>query len=147
MILRKATRDDAETCAKILRGWMGENGWFKTPHSADEDLPFLTSLIIGGWTTIADDNGIQGFIVQDKSWVNCIYIKPDVRGTGVGKLLLDHAKTIHPSGLQLWTFQANIDAQRFYLREGFREVERTDGSSNDENLPDIRYVWRMFNEN
>ena len=43
--------------------------------------------------------------------------------------------------LWLWTFQANLGAQRFYLREGFAEVRRTDGAGNDEGLPDIQYHW------
>ena len=43
--------------------------------------------------------------------------------------------------LNLWTFQANGGAIRFYLREGFREVERTDGAANEEALPDVRMRW------
>ena len=144
MTLRKATRDDAEACAEILRRWMNENDWYATPHTPDEDVPFLTSLIVGGWTTVVDAGEVQGFLVHEKSWINCLYLTPDARGKGIGKQLLDHAKLAHPEGLQLWTFQANTGAQRFYLREGFREVERTDGSGNEEKLPDIRYVWRMF---
>ena len=146
MILRKATSNDAEACADILRGWMNENDWYDTPHKPDEDVPFLTSLIVGGWTTVADEDGVKGFLVQDKSWINCLYLAPEARGQGVGKRLLCQAKNTHPEGLQLWTFQANTDAHRFYIREGFREVERTDGSGNDEKLPDIRFVWRMFHE-
>jgi hypothetical protein len=34
-----------------------------------------------------------------------------------------------------------VDAQRFYLRQGFHEVERTDGSRNEEGAPDILYAW------
>ena len=60
-------------------------------------------------------------------------------GQGHGKRLLDHAKA-HRSKLQLWTFVANTGAQRFYSREGFTEVERSDGD-NEEKLPDILYRW------
>ena len=147
MIIRRAHRGDAEICAKILRNWMGENAWFTTPHHPDEDEAFMTSLIVGGWTSVLElQSGVAGFLVQDKTWLNCLYLAPEFRSHGYGKLLLDHAKNVNPRGLQLWTFQQNTAAQRFYLREGFREVERTDGSGNDEKLPDIRYVWRMFDE-
>ena len=55
-------------------------------------------------------------------------------------MLLNNAKT-ECDRLELWTFQANIGAQRFYMRHGFTEAERTNGAGNEEGLPDIRYVW------
>ena len=46
-------------------------------------------------------------------------------GQGLGKALLDRAKAGRDR-LQLWTFVANDGARRFYRREGFRELGRTD---------------------
>jgi hypothetical protein len=43
--------------------------------------------------------------------------------------------------LNLWTFQANAQARRFYERHGFRLIEMTDGSGNEERTPDARYRW------
>ena len=48
---------------------------------------------------------------------------------------------VRPDGLELWTFQVNVGARRFYERHGFRAVELTDGSANEEHEPDVRYVW------
>ncbi len=45
-------------------------------------------------------------------------------------------------GLELWTFQVNARARRFYERHGFVEVDRTDGGHNEERQPDVRYAWR-----
>jgi hypothetical protein len=42
--------------------------------------------------------------------------------------------------LKLWTLQSNAGAQRFYLRHGFVEADRTDGADNEERAPDILYV-------
>ncbi|HEY1625475.1 MAG TPA: MmcQ/YjbR family DNA-binding protein [Streptosporangiaceae bacterium] len=55
--------------------------------------------------------------------------------------LLDLAKRRRPGGLQLWTFESNVRARRFYARHGFTVEERTDGSGNEERAPDMRYVW------
>ena len=52
------------------------------------------------------------------------------------------AKENSPEGLELWTFQVNAPAQRFYERHGFVESFRTDGSENEEREPDIRYAWK-----
>ena len=41
----------------------------------------------------------------------------------------------------LWVFESNRRAQAFYERHGFVAVERTDGTGNEEQEPDIRYAW------
>jgi hypothetical protein len=40
--------------------------------------------------------------------------------------------------------QVSQGAQRFYLRHGFVEVERTDGAGNEEHAPDIQYGWGEY---
>ncbi len=72
--------------------------------------------------------------------ITALYLAPPARNRGLGKALLDLAKT-EAERLTLWTFQANHQAQRFYQREGFAESRRTAGE-NDENLPDIQFVWQ-----
>jgi hypothetical protein len=50
------------------------------------------------------------------------------------------AKVRQPNGLQLWTFQVNARARRFYESHGFVAVEETD-DNNQEKQPDVRYEW------
>ena len=45
------------------------------------------------------------------------------------------------SRLDLWVFQRNEQARRFYEHQGFKLVELTDGSANAERMPDVRYRW------
>ena len=61
-------------------------------------------------------------------------------GQGLGKAFLDHVKR-NRDRIELWTFVANDGTRRFYAREGFFEAMRTDGSENEESLPDIRLRW------
>ena len=70
-----------------------------------------------------------------------LYVDPDGCGRGVGSAMVRLAKARYPDGLQLWTFASNIGARRFYERNGFAEVERTDGQGNEEGEPDVRYRW------
>ena len=42
--------------------------------------------------------------------------------------------------VNLWTFQRNTGARRFYERNGFIAVDLTDGASNEEREPDVRYT-------
>jgi GNAT superfamily N-acetyltransferase len=73
--------------------------------------------------------------------IDQLYVDPPTQGHGLGSRLVDLAKQCYPVGLQLWTFQINATAQRFYERHGFVVVDRTDGSGNEEREPDIRYRW------
>jgi GNAT superfamily N-acetyltransferase len=76
-------------------------------------------------------------------WVDQLYVAPDRLGEGIGRRLLELAQSrAGADGLQLWTFQVNERARRFYERNGFELAEMTDGSGNEEREPDVRYVWR-----
>lgn len=91
---------------------------------------------------VAEEAGVIGLLVIDGSWVDQLYVEPGLTGRGLGSALIDVAKTQRPDGLQLWAFQSNRDALRFYERHGFVEVERTDGHANEERAPDVRCVWK-----
>lgn len=92
------------------------------------------------WLAHLEDE-LVGLLMLESNWIDQLYVRPDLTSQGIGKQLLDLAKERMPSGLQLWTFQSNHRAQKFYERYGFIEVERTDGRNNQEQAPDIRYRW------
>jgi GNAT superfamily N-acetyltransferase len=73
--------------------------------------------------------------------VGGLYLAPEARGRGVGRALVAAAKARRPEGLTLWTFVANEGARRFYAREGFVEVGRTEGE-NEEGLADVLLAWK-----
>ena len=93
------------------------------------------------WVT-EDAFGLSGLCFLDDGWVDQLYVRPDSLGQGIGSALVRHAKQVMPSGLQLWTFQSNARAHRFYERHGFEAVEYTDGHLNEEKSPDVRYCWK-----
>jgi len=108
-----------------------------------EAISFCDPMIARGWVTVAQLSGqqeVQGFLAQDGAEICALYLAPEACGQGGGAVLLHHAKVRAPH-LTLWTFQANLGAQRFYQREGFVEMRRTDGHRNSEQLPDIEYHW------
>ncbi|MGI9606478.1 MAG: GNAT family N-acetyltransferase [Acidimicrobiales bacterium] len=80
-----------------------------------------------------------GVLALGEGWVEQLYVLSDHTNSGVGSRLL-HAAMDRQDSLDLWTFEANVDARRFYERHGFVEVDRTDGD-NEEGAPDVRYRW------
>lgn len=140
MRLRPATPADAPALARTLGDWVRETGWMPVLHTREEDEDFLRHLIDTTEVTLAEDGQPLGFLSLDSHDVRALYLAPEARGRGIGRALLGHAKAAR-NRLELWTFEANGRAVAFYERQGFRVAQRTDGSGNDEGLPDLRLIW------
>ena len=141
MFLRPARSTDAGRTGEILQRFQRETPWMPELHTGAETIAFCGHLIDRGWVTVGViDDRVQGFLARDGEHIHCLYLARDAKGKGLGRLLLDAAKAASPR-LRLATFQTNAGAQRFYKREGFVEIGRSDGAGNDEKLPDIDYVW------
>ncbi len=143
-MIRPATAADAgEIAAMWLRSWDAALPTVARAHP-DSDVPrYFGEQVVGAmaaWVAV-DVGRIVGVLALDGDWVAQLYLDPDHRGRGLGDAFVALAKAERPEGLQLWTFQVNGPAQRFYERHGFVAVERTDGSGNEEHEPDIRYAW------
>ena len=75
------------------------------------------------------------------TWLDGLYVLPGAQGGGIGSALVDLAKSLRPDGFGLWVFEVNEPARAFYRRHGFVELERTDGTANEEHAPDLKMVW------
>jgi GNAT superfamily N-acetyltransferase len=115
------------------------------PHTPDEDVAFYSQRITddGVTTWLAEVEGeVVGFALCTPTFLDGLYVRPDLTRQGIGSLLLDVVDATHPDGYELWVFESNLDARRLYDRRGLVEVEHTDGSANEERAPDIRMVRR-----
>lgn len=105
--------------------------WFVDTVFAEREL----------WVAAHASGAVIGLMVLDGDFVDQLYVDPRHTRSGVGSQLLAVARSLRPAALQLWTFQSNGGARRFYERHGFTPVEWTDGARNEERSPDVRYVW------
>jgi GNAT superfamily N-acetyltransferase len=103
--------------------------WFATHLIAEADVWFAE---VGEKTV--------GVMALSNGWIEQLYVLEEYTRQGAGAALVEHAKTLQER-LDLWTFQSNLDAQRFYERHGFIEIARTDGD-NEESAPAVRYRWK-----
>ncbi len=106
------------------------------------------TLIPTGQVTVAERNGqILGMMAllteQNLGWVEQLYILPTEISQGIGSALIELAKKTLGSPIQLYTFQENLIAKRFYERHGFKAILFRDGSENEENCPDILFRWQI----
>ena len=113
-------------------------------HTADEDRAWFAAKLAQdtheAWVAEAD-GALLGYALLTPAWLDHLFLRPDVTGQGIGSLLLDLVKSLRPDGVALWVFESNRDARRFYARRGFVELERTDGSGNEEKTPDVKMAW------
>ncbi|KMK66776.1 GNAT family N-acetyltransferase [Puniceibacterium sp. IMCC21224] len=143
VILRPARSTDAGKLGEMISSAVRDNDWKPQLHSAVEDIVHAGQMIDHGWVTVAargQGGAVVGFIARNEDYVHALYIHPNTRGDGVGRMLIEDAQAASDR-LELWTFEANAGARKFYEREGFTADRRTDGADNDEGLPDILYVW------
>jgi len=142
--LRRARQDESVEIADVwLRSRAASAPAIPPPiHTDDEVQGWFREVVLPNrevWVAEAGGSVIA-LLVLDDDWVDQLYVAPDWTSQGVGTRLLGLAQQRRPTGLQLWTFQANTGARRFYERHGFAAAAMTDGD-NEEGAPDVRYEW------
>jgi GNAT superfamily N-acetyltransferase len=141
IILRAASSDDIASVAGIFaRSRAAALPFLPVLHSHEQDIAFFARYLDSGLMTLAERaGGMLGFMAETAGWIEQLYLEPDQRGHGIGRLLVDAAKS-RQKRLQLWCFRDNLAGRAFYARQGFVEVGHTDGD-NEEGLPDILLGW------
>jgi GNAT superfamily N-acetyltransferase/chorismate mutase len=112
-------------------------------HTDDEGRAWVASWELSAydvWLALRGDE-VVGYSRATPTWLDDLYVLPTAQGQGVGAALLDLVKAQRPDGFGLWVFESNEPARRFYAHHGLVELERTDGSGNEEQAPDIKMVW------
>ena len=141
-LLRRLTEDEMDQVATIHRVALDDRlPWLAGIHTPTEDQAFFRHHVFTRcevWGAI--DEVIVGFIAFRQGWIDQLHVLPGRQRRGHGQALLRRAQSVSAC-LQLWTFQRNGPALRFYETHGFVAVERTDGSGNEEREPDVRYRW------
>ena len=142
LTLRPASASDADVVSDIHLA--SRRGAAMPPgvHGDDEVRQWLSGRVRQDDVWLAEAAGVPvGYARSTPTWLDDLYVLPSHSGEGVGSALLDLVKAQRPSGFCLWVFETNHPARRFYARHGLIELERTDGSANEERQPDIRMAW------
>lgn len=143
LTLREAVAADGPACAKIVRDWLGSIAWMPDPPSLETLERVLTEGLPEREAWVAERRGaVVGYASLDPGadadggHLRGLYVAEP--GGGVGKRLMDRAKEGRDR-VTLNTHTPNVDAHRFYAREGFAIVREETGA---DGIPEYRMEWR-----
>lgn len=143
--IRRARPEEADLVADLYWQVRSENvaSIPAVVHSQEEVRRWARERLLGSYDVwVAEEAGeLVGFVaLAEPDWIDQLYVLGSAAGRGLGGRLVALAKREFKGAVQLWTFQSNLGAQRFYERHGFVPVERTD-ADNEEGAPDVRYLF------
>ncbi len=146
LLVRPAEPAESDALADLYgRSRRGATGAMPASvHTSAEDREWFKARLRDGdheaWVAEADGL-LSGYLLLTQTWLDHLFVDPEHQRRGVGTALLDLAKTVRPHGFCLWVFETNHPARTFYAARGLVELERTDGSGNEEQAPDLRMAW------
>jgi GNAT superfamily N-acetyltransferase len=142
-MLRQLKLADMDAAARVLRiAFDRALPTLAGLHTPEEDRWFFRERVFTTcevWGTF-DADAMTGLMAFREGWIDQLYVLPEAQGRGLGTALLQVAQNAFDR-LQLWTFQRNVPARRFYEARGFALIQLTDGARNEEKEPDALYLW------
>ncbi len=143
-MIRKLSEKDMNEISEI---WLSANLQahdFVPASYWTENLPFVKEMLPKAEVYVYKDEERKetaGFIGINEDYIEGIFVKSYARSKGIGKALLDYAKTLK-SHLYLHVYEKNNRAVCFYKRENFR-LER---EGIDENTGEKEYCMEWKRE-
>lgn len=136
MEMRRATNEDGDAVRELVFGVLAEFGLTGDREGTDRDLDDIVGNYVdrGGRfdVLVTDDGGIAGCVGlyplrEGVVELRKMYLRPEYRGKGTGRRLLDHAlaaaREIGFRRVELETNSRLVEAIRMYERYGFQPVE------------------------
>lgn len=127
MIIRQATNADHPQLLNIWLRSVRATHHFLQESDIEALLPQLRDIYLPAvelWVTVDAEDCPLGFIGLNENHVEMLFIEPDLRGKGIGRALLDHARSLR-SQMSVDVNEQNPEAVGFYLNYGFVQTGRS----------------------
>lgn len=127
MIIRQATNADHPQLLNIWLRSVRATHHFLQEADIEALLPQLRDIYLPAveLRVVVDAKDCpQGFIGLNENHVEMLFIEPDLRGKGIGRALLDHARRTR-SQMSVDVNEQNPEAAEFYLHYGFVQTGRS----------------------
>lgn len=143
MIIREYQPGDRDAVVALVSRVLGEFGFEANVAGVERDLREAHERYAGdraGFWVLDDDGEVVGTVaIRPKDERTCeikrLYLRPDVRGSGLGQRLYEHAEAFaRRAGYQrIWLDSSRrfTRARKLYERNGFVLVEEVDNAWED----------------
>ncbi len=141
MLIRKFEPDDADALATLfhetvhqvgIRDYSSEQVAAGSPSKPDVDRYLRQAEGRTFLVSVDDDGVIAGYgVLEPSGYVDHIYCRPDVVGTGVGSAIFAAMEeSARKAGISCLFTEASEAARRLFERRGFKMEERNDFTIN-----------------
>lgn len=127
MIIRQATKVDHPQLLDIWLRSVRATHHFLQESDIEALLPQLRDIYLPAvelWVAVDAEDCPLGFIGLNENHVEMLFIEPDLRGKGIGRALLDQARSSR-SQMSVDVNEQNPEAVGFYLHYGFVQTGRS----------------------
>ena len=145
VLLRESTTADTDSLLRVWRSSVDDTHDFVAPDDLDRIARLVREAYLPNaalTVACADDGPIVAFMGMTDCMIDSLFVASDVRGSGVGKTLIDHAKQRCPDGLQVEVNEQNVQAVGFYEHLGFTISRRLPRDRQDKPYPLLVMNWR-----
>lgn len=125
--IRIARPEDAPRLLAIWRGAVLATHHFLDPADFTEIEVMVAERYLPTaplWLAVDEGDAPLAFMGLTDRHIDALFVDPDRRGGGVGRRLVEHARSLHP-GLTVDVNEQNPEAVGFYERLGFGRVGRS----------------------
>ncbi|HAB02792.1 MAG TPA: acetyltransferase [Pseudomonas sp.] len=127
MIIRQATLADHPRLLALWQRSVRATHHFLQDADIEALLPQLRDCYLPAvelWVAVDAEDSPLGFIGLNANHVEMLFVEPDLRGKGIGRALLDHARSTR-SQLSVDVNEQNPEAVGFYRHYGFAQTGRS----------------------
>ena len=122
--IRRSRKDEGD---KLISIWCRSVDATHHFLSADYRIELVSSFLPEAplWVAVTEQDEPVAFMLLTDQHMDALFVDPDVRGSGVGKLLIEHALSM-VSTLTTNVNEQNEQAVGFYKKMGFNVTGRTE---------------------
>lgn len=126
--IRKSTSSDAPVLADIwYASALATHDFLSPADFAEIETMVREQYLPNAEVWVAEENDMPiGFMGMTDSHIDSLFIAPNLRGKGVGKHMLAHAKSLFGDKVTVDVNEQNGQGVGFYLYMGFQQTGRSE---------------------
>ncbi|MGE8518382.1 MULTISPECIES: acetyltransferase [Alcaligenes] len=144
MRIRHSRPEDGQRAVEIWRKAVDATHDFLSVQDRQEIDAMVCSFLPQAslWLAVDETDYPLAFMLIDQGHMQALFVDPDSRGTGVGKALVLHGLSLHPS-MTTDVNEQNEQAVGFYEKMGFKRIGRSPVDDQGKPYPLIHLQYQV----